>query len=101
LRPSSPIAHEYIDGAGLADDPKALLFQTCSRTTGQLTGNLLPQANAYTMIQRRSKAAGINTRMGNHTFRAAGVTAYLKNGGTLEGAAQMANHASAPHDAAL
>jgi site-specific recombinase XerD len=86
--------HAYIDGAGLADDPKALLFQTYSRVTGQLTGNPLPQANAYAMIQRRAKAAGIITRMGNHTFRATGVTAYLKNGGTLERAAQMANHAS-------
>jgi hypothetical protein len=28
------------------------------------------------------------------TFRATSVTAYLKNGGTLERAAQMANHAS-------
>jgi hypothetical protein len=28
------------------------------------------------------------------TFRATGDTAYLKNGGTLERAAQMANHAS-------
>lgn len=35
--------HEYIDGAGLAADPKALLFQTFSRATGQLTGNPLPQ----------------------------------------------------------
>jgi hypothetical protein len=32
--------------------------------------------------------------VGNHTFRATGVTAYLKNGGTLERAAQMANLAS-------
>jgi integrase len=40
------------------------------------------------MIQRRAKAAGVTTRMGNHTFRATGVTAYLKNGGTLEKAAQ-------------
>jgi site-specific recombinase XerD len=46
------------------------------------------------MIQRRAKAGGITTRVGNHTFRATGVTAYLKNGGTLERAAQMANHAS-------
>ncbi len=86
--------HAYIDGAGLMSDPKALLFQTYSRATGQLTGNLLPQANAYAMIQRRAKAAGITTRVGNHTFRATGVTAYLKNGGTLEKAAQMANHTS-------
>ena len=30
----------------------------------------------------------------HHTFRATGITAYLKNGGTLEKAAAMANHAS-------
>ncbi len=46
------------------------------------------------MIQRRAAAAEITTKIGNHTFRATGVTAYLKNGGTLERAAQMANHAS-------
>ena len=86
--------HEYLAGAGLANDPKAFLFQTYSRATGQLTGNPLPQANAYEMIQRRARAAGITTQVGNHTFRAMGVTAYLKNGGTLERAAQMANHAS-------
>jgi site-specific recombinase XerD len=86
--------HEYIDGAGLANDPKALLFQTYSRATGQLAGNPLPQANAYEMIQRRARAAGVTTKIGNHTFRATGVTAYLKNGGTLERAAQMANHAT-------
>jgi hypothetical protein len=86
--------HEYLDGAGLANDPKAILFQTYSRATGQLTGAPLPQANAYAMIQRRAKSAGLTTRVGNHTFRATGVTAYLKNGGTLERAAQMANHAS-------
>ncbi len=48
----------------------------------------------YAMIQRRARAAEIITKIGTHTFRATGVTAYLKNGGTLEKAAQMANHAS-------
>ena len=46
------------------------------------------------MVQRRALAAGIGTRIGNHSFRATGITAYLKNGGTLENAAAMANHAS-------
>lgn len=46
------------------------------------------------MVRRRAIAAGIDTRIGNHTFRATGITAYLKNGGTLESAAAMANHAS-------
>jgi pyruvate-formate lyase-activating enzyme len=48
--------HEY-----LANDPKAFLFQTYSRATGQLTGNPLPQATAYEMIQRSAKSAGITT----------------------------------------
>jgi integrase len=46
------------------------------------------------MVRRRALAAGIATRIGNHSFRATGITAYLKNGGTLEKAAVMANHAS-------
>ena len=43
---------------------------------------------------QRAEAAGIKTMIGNHTFRATGITAYLKNGGTLEQAAHMANHSS-------
>jgi hypothetical protein len=70
------------------------LFQTYRRKAGQLTGNPLPQANAYAIIQRRAKSGGITTQVGNHTFRATGVTAYLRNGGMLEKAALMANHAS-------
>jgi site-specific recombinase XerD len=84
----------YIEGAGIADDPKGPLFRTIGRGTGLLTLRPLPQANAYAMIGRRAAAAGIETKLGNHSFRATGITAYLKNGGTLEKAAQMANHAS-------
>jgi site-specific recombinase XerD len=63
-------------------------------STGQLTRTVLPQANAYAMIRVRAAAAGIATKLGNHSFRATGITAYLKNGGTLEKAAAMAKHAS-------
>jgi site-specific recombinase XerC len=84
----------YLDGAGLRDDPKGPLFRTIGRGTSQLTRTMLPQANAYAMIRRRAAAAGIATKPGNHSFRATGITAYLKNGGTLEKAAAMANHAS-------
>ncbi|WP_084678834.1 tyrosine-type recombinase/integrase [Methylocystis sp. ATCC 49242] len=86
--------HAYIDGCYLAADPKAHLFRTIGRGTGELTLTPLPQANAYAMIRRRALAAGIATKVGNHSFRATGITAYLKNGGTLEKAASMANHAS-------
>jgi site-specific recombinase XerD len=84
----------YLDGAALRDDPKGPLFRTIGRGTGQLTRTPLPQSNAWAMIERRRKAAGIETKIGNHSFRATGITAYLKNGGTLEKAAAMANHAS-------
>jgi site-specific recombinase XerD len=86
--------HAYIEAAGLTDDPKGPLFRTIGRGTQVLTRTALPQANAYQMIRRRAAAADIATKVGNHTFRATGITAYLKNGGTLEKAAQMANHAS-------
>jgi integrase len=84
----------YIEGTGVGDDPKGPLFRTIGRKTKTLTRTPLPRANAYAMIQRRAAAAGIATRIGNHSFRATGITAYLKNGGTLEKAAAMANHAS-------
>ncbi|WP_226382290.1 tyrosine-type recombinase/integrase [Falsiroseomonas ponticola] len=86
--------HAYIDGVGLGADPKGPLFRTVGRGTKTLTRTALPQANAYAMVRRRAEAAGIDTKIGNHTFRATGITAYLKNGGTLENAAAMANHAS-------
>lgn len=86
--------HAYIEGACLADDGKGPLFRTIGRGTKRLIRAPLSQANAYVMIGRRATAAGIATKVGNHSFRATGITAYLKNGGTLENAAAMANHAS-------
>jgi len=86
--------HAYLDGTGIGGEPKGPLFRTVARGTGQLSTTPLPQANAYAMVRRRALAAGIGTKIGNHTFRATGITAYLSNGGTLENAAAMANHAS-------
>lgn len=86
--------HAYLEGTGIAGEPKGPLFRTVARGTGRLSSTPLPQANAYAMVRRRALAAGIGMAIGNHTFRATGITAYLKNGGTLENAAAMANHAS-------
>jgi hypothetical protein len=41
-----------------------------------------------------TKAAGIDAPIGNHTFQATGITAYLANGGALEHAQEMAAHES-------
>jgi integrase len=85
--------HAYLDGCGLTG-LRSPLFRTIARATKRLSDNPLPQPNAWAMVRRRAKAAGIETAIGNHTFRATGITTYLKNGGTLENAAAMANHSS-------
>ena len=86
--------HDYMDGCALWEDRKGYVFRTIDRDTKTLSDRPMPQANAWEMIRRRARQAGIDTLVGCHTFRATGITAYLKNGGTLEKAAQMANHAS-------
>ena len=83
---------EYIAAAGIAGDLDGPLFRTTGRKTGQQQE--MWQQDAYRMIQRRSAAIDLKTRIGNHTFRATGITAYLKNAGTLEHAQTMANHSS-------
>lgn len=85
---------DYIAAAGIAGDPEGPLFRTAVGRSGKLTSKPLWQQDAYRMIQRRAKVAGIKTRIGNHTFRATGITAYLKNSGTLETAQHIANHES-------
>lgn len=87
--------HVYIDGSGLAMAPKSTLFRSAIPHTGELTELPMSQADVYRMIGRRALAAGIGTKIGCHSFRATGITEYLKNGGKLEVAQQMANHESA------
>ena len=84
----------YLDGCELRGHAKEPLFRTIRRGTKRLSDSPLPQASAFQMVRRRAAAAEIATAIGNHSFRATGITAYLKNGGTLERAATMANHAS-------
>ncbi|MGH9439551.1 MAG: tyrosine-type recombinase/integrase [Terriglobia bacterium] len=66
------------------------------RTTGRFTRipHRMTQPDAYPMIQRRTRRAGVKTLIGNHSLRATGITDYLKNQGTLEGVQVMVNHSS-------
>ncbi len=83
---------EYVTAAGIAADTDGPLFRTTGRTTG--IPQRMTQPDAYRMVQRRARAAGIETKIGNHSLRATGITDYLKNNGTLEHAQTMANHSS-------
>lgn len=95
--PCHHLLDEYLTAYMEASDTgnsRAPLFRALSRRTRQLGDAPLSQADAFAMVRRRAQAAGIATKIGNHTFRATGITTYLKNGGTLENAAAMAGHAS-------
>ena len=85
----------YVEAAGIAEDKKGPLFRSARGRTGVLTERPLQRRNALDLIRRRLKDAGIDTVAGNHSFRASGITVYLKNDGKLEHAQYMAGHASA------
>jgi site-specific recombinase XerD len=86
--------HAYLKAAQLTEG-KSPLFRTMHGRTGQFSDKPMTQADAYRMIRRRAADVGIRTKIGNHSFRATGITEYLRNGGKLEIAQQMANHESA------
>jgi len=87
--------HAYIDGALAGGDKKAFLFCSAKGRLGVLSDTPMSQADVYRMIGRRAQAAAVKTKIGCHSFRATGITEYLRNGGKLEVAQQMANHESA------
>lgn len=95
--PAHHSAEAYLDAyllaARIGDDKKLPLFQSISRE-GVVTGNQMTRNDAFRMVKRRAKAAGIPESTCNHTFRATGITAYLDNGGTIENAQAIAAHES-------
>jgi len=86
--------HAYTEVAQLGGG-KGPLFRTLAGRTGKLSERPMAQGDVFRMIGRRAETAGIHTRIGCHSFRATGITEYLRNGGRLEIAQQMANHESA------
>jgi len=43
----------------------------------------MTQSDAWRMIRRRAVTVGIHAPIGNHSFRATGITAYLSNDGAM------------------
>ena len=84
----------YIEAAGIRDAGKVPLFRSAAGRTGTLTDKPMNRVDAWRMIQRRATDLGTRVKIGCHTFRATGITAYLENGGTLENAQAMAAHES-------
>jgi integrase/recombinase XerD len=81
----------YLERLGATEGP---LFRSVDRARRGFTERKLDRREALAMVKRRCRSAGLGGQFTNHTFRATGITAYLKNGGLLEHAQLMAGHAS-------
>ncbi len=64
------------------------------RNRNRFTEQGLSHWSALQMAKRRTLAAGLPPEIGNHSFRAAGITEYMRNGGAIETAARIAGHES-------
>ncbi|MBV9083584.1 MAG: tyrosine-type recombinase/integrase [Acidobacteriaceae bacterium] len=82
---------EYLAASGFAHDGDGPLWRTTGRKSG--TPQRMTQPDAYLMVERRARRAGIKTKIGNHSLRSTGVTDYLRSDGSLAEARRMANHA--------
>ena len=82
---------DYLDRAGRPTDGP--LFRSIDRRRVGYTDRPMGRNDAWKMVKRRCRQAGIGDRFNNHSFRATGITQYLKNGGQLEHAQHMAGHA--------
>jgi integrase/recombinase XerD len=82
-----------MEATGIGKEKASPLFRTVYRRNGNLTDRRLRQADVYKMIGRRARAAGIKTKIGSHSMRGTGITAYFLNDGTLDAAQRMAGHA--------
>ncbi len=85
---------EYIETAVIFEEKNKPLFRSTRGRSRELTTRAMSRFDAYKMIQRRAEDAGISSEIACHTFRATGITEYLRNGGTIEHAQQIAAHES-------
>ncbi len=83
----------YVTAAELASAKGTPLFRSIGRH-GEITARRLDRRDAWAMIKRRARHAGLSPEICCHTFRATGITCYLNSGGTLENAQLIAAHSS-------
>jgi len=83
----------YMSACKIGEQHKSPLFRSLDRKR-RLTERRLHRLEVLAMIKRRARQAGLPETTCCHTFRATGITTYLKNGGTLELAQQIAGHES-------
>ena len=90
--PFESVSDEKAPGATRRTKKRPLFLSTRGRSRS-LTDRRMSRQDAWRMVKRRAKQAGIRSEIGNHSFRGTGITNYLENGGSLSEAQRMAGHA--------
>jgi integrase/recombinase XerD len=85
------VLDDYLLKTKLSEEPEAPLFPAAK--AGVLSRRPINRVDAAEMIKRRLRQAGLPEHYSAHSFRAAGVTNFLENGGSLEVAQRIAGHA--------
>jgi site-specific recombinase XerD len=83
----------YIQAGGIGKKKGTPLWRSMTKERGFGDGRM-SRIDVFRMIKRRVRQAELGAAANCHTFRATGITAYLLNGGTIEGAQAIAAHES-------
>jgi len=86
--PAHHLAEEYLDAylaaADIDDEARQPLWRSLTKERS-LGTDRMNRVDVFRMIKRYCEVAEIGCAANCHTFRATGITAYLLNGGTIEG----------------
>jgi integrase len=84
----------WLANSDLADRPDWPLFPAFDRDRETLLRRPVSRRCLYKLMRRFAADVGIAKKIGCHSFRATAITFFRENGGSLEDASRLANHAS-------
>jgi integrase/recombinase XerD len=92
-RKAQEYLNAYLQAAGIAGAPDFPLWRTMAKERA-LSGRRMSRVDVYRAVRRRADDAELGGAITCQNLRAAGLTAYLGNGGTVKRAQAIAAHAS-------
>jgi hypothetical protein len=92
---------QYLKATELENEPEAPLFPAAIGKTGKLSRRPLVWTDTADMLKRPLKQGGLPAHYSPHSFRASGITNFLRNDGTLEAAQRNRRPRRQPDDETL
>lgn len=97
--PAHHLVQEYLDAylaaSGIDGELDSPLFRaTAQGKKNELTERAMRRESVWGMVKRRAAKAALPYEISPHSFRATGITEYMRRGGDVETAARIAGHES-------